>query len=329
MHTYKKKKKWLWTLPFPNIILLVCSFVWFPNHPYYQKRLSCGTPLLKTVELASQKRILYPYLAYCYISIQESLEKLLLEPSFFEKCEQWRSRAVPEENLKDVYDGNVWKEFQSWNGKPFLCKPYCFGLTINLDWFRPFKHSEYSIGAIYLTIMNLPRNERNKQSDDLNGFLAPLVKELNELWEGSLLSVAGRDTKTIIRCALLCAACDLPAGRKLCGLLSYNAHQGCSRCTKSFSSGYGGFDRDKWNKRSRTDHLETVSKIDHCSTKKAVMEIESKTGYRYTELLKLPYFVPSQMLVVDPMHNLFLGSGKHILRMYGLIITLLLSQILY
>ncbi len=139
--------------------------------------------------------------------------------------------------------------------------------------------------------MNIPRNERKKQSNvllvgiipgpseptNLNGFLAPLIKELNELWEGSLLSVAGCDTKTIVRCALLCAACDLPAGRKLCGLLSYNAHQGCSRCTKSFSSGYGGFDRDKWNKRSRTDHLETVSKIDHCSTKKAVMEIESKT----------------------------------------------------
>ncbi len=44
------------------------------------------------------------------------------------------------------------------------------------------------------------------------------------------------------------------------------------------------------------------------------MEIESKTGYHYTELLKLPYFIPSQMLVVDPMHNLFLGSGKHILK---------------
>ncbi len=59
------------------------------------------------------------------------------------------------------------------NGKPFLCKPYCFGLTINLDWFRPFKHSEYSIGAIYLTIMNLPRNERNKQSNVL--FLVGII----------------------------------------------------------------------------------------------------------------------------------------------------------
>ena len=27
---------------------------------------------------------------------------------------------------------------------------------------------------------------------------------------------------------------------------------------------------------------------------------------------KLPYFDPTRMLIVDPMHNLFLGSAKHI-----------------
>ncbi len=71
-----------------------------------------------------------------------------------------------------------------------------------------------------------------------------MKETINELVEGSLLSVAGRviQKQLLIRCALLCVACDLPAGRKLCGLLSYNAHQGCSRCTKSFSSGYGEFD---------------------------------------------------------------------------------------
>ncbi len=30
--------------------------------------------------------------------------------------------------LSDIYDGDVWKEFQNWNGEPFLSKPYCFGL---------------------------------------------------------------------------------------------------------------------------------------------------------------------------------------------------------
>ena len=165
-----------------------------------------------------------------------------------------------------------------------------------------------------MTIMNLPRNLRNKTENvllvgilpgpseptNINGFLTPLVNELNEFWKGILLKVHGSTTKKTVRCALLCASCDLPAGRKLCGFLSYNAHQGCSRCRKSFSPNYAGFDRDKWVKRTRGEHLDIARKLKSCMTKKAVTEIESKTGYRYTELLRLPYFNPTRMLAVDP-----------------------------
>ncbi len=123
-----------------------------------------------------------------------------------------------------------------------------------------------------------------------------------------------------MRCALLCASCDLPAGRKLCGLLSYSAHMGCSRCKKNFKGtsvgemDYSGFNQDTWLKRNEIEHRQTVSKISSCNTKSAVSAIESETGYHYTELLRLPYFSPSRMLAIDPMHNLFLGSGKHILK---------------
>lgn len=73
------------------------------------------------------------------------------------------------------------------------------GLMLNIDWFKPCKHTEYSIGAIYLTIMNLPRKERFKQENvlliallpapkepkyNLNSMLYPLVQELLEFWEG-------------------------------------------------------------------------------------------------------------------------------------------------
>jgi hypothetical protein len=30
-------------------------------------------------------------------------------------------------------------------------------------------------------------------------------------------------------------------------------------------------------------------------------------GYKWTELLRLPYFEPSRFVTVDPMHCLFLG----------------------
>ena len=131
-----------------------------------------------------------------------------------------------------------------------------------MDFFQPYKHVQYSHGAIYSTILNLPHGTRNKSHNvilvglipgphepqhDISSFLEPLVSDWLELWSGIEHSFT---CKMKIRCALVCVACDLPAGRKTCGFLSYNARFGCSRCWKEFSGCVGsmdfsGFDREE------------------------------------------------------------------------------------
>jgi len=70
---------------------------------------------------------------------------------------------------------------------------------------------------------------------DINTFLNPFVEELNTFWKGvEMLCNSGN--KRVIRCALLCVACDLPAGRKVCGFLGHAAHYGCSRCKKNLQA---------------------------------------------------------------------------------------------
>ena len=193
------------------------------------------------VELASNKRILHPYLTYCYLGIKTSLQRMLLRPSFVAECNEWRSRKIDNNVLQDIYDGRVWNDFQTYNGVPFLSLALSFAFTTNLDWFQPFKHSKYSMGAIYLTIMNLPRNVRNRienvilvgllpgphEPTNLNGYLTPLVNELLDFWKGMKLNVHGSSDAKLVRFALLCASCDLPAGRKLCGFVTatYNNSQ--------------------------------------------------------------------------------------------------------
>ena len=59
-------------------------------------------------------------------------------------------------------DGRVWKAFQFRNNRPFLAAPNNICFALNIDWFNPYEHTQYSIGAIYLTILNLPRDERYK-----------------------------------------------------------------------------------------------------------------------------------------------------------------------
>ena len=118
-----------------------------------------------------------------------------------------------------------------------------------------------------------------------------------------------------VRGALLCVACDTPAARKISGFLSFKANFGCTRCYSNFGTGtfgkqdFSGFDCDKWVPRSVKQHRKD---IDLCSTKTAREHKESEVGCRYSCLLQLPYFDPVKMTIIDPMHNLYLGTAKRV-----------------
>ena len=314
-----------------------CNHIAYPNHPYQSHRRECGHLLLKSVSLASGRNILYPHKLYCYKSLKSSLQELLLRPGFHQSCQYWKSR-ITSDRLSDVYDGTIWKDFLTISGQPFLSCSNNLALMLNIDWFQPFKHTIFSVGAVYLTVMNLPRAKRFKRTNvilvalipgpsepthDINTLLDPLVNELSSLWEGVTMEIhnGASVVKETVRCALLCCACDLPAGRKVCGFLSHSASLGCSKCLKSFkgsvgSMNYSGFNRPSWPLRTNEIHRRNVKLVQQCKTKTEQAQKESKYGCRYSVLLKLPYFDPPRMLVIDPMHNLFLGSGKHMLNIW-------------
>lgn len=314
-----------------------CSHVEFPNHPQRVRRSPCNSVLLKTVRTSCGTSSLYPRQMYCYKSVTESLQELILRPGFVEICENWRTRNIANDMITDIYDGKVWKDFLNPNGVPFLSLPFNFALTLNIDWFQPFRNTVYATGAIYLSIMNLPRNERyangnvilvgiipgpHEPSKTMNSYLKPLVDELKELWEGVIMQSISK-TQVIVRAALLCTACDIPAARKVSGFVGHNAVRACSRCLKQFPTAsfgekpdYTGFDRTAWPKRSEELHRKHSMEHRKCKTAQARKDIEREYGCRYSILLELPYYNVIRMCVVDPMHNLLLGTAKHILNLW-------------
>ena len=215
----------------------------------------------------------------------------------------------------------------------FLEDDSSLALMLNCDWFQPYKHVKYSVGAIYLTVLNLPSSLRNKLQNvclvgilpglrepkcDINSFIDPLVADLNRFWKGVEMTVKGNE-KRKVRCAILCVSCDIPAGRKLCGFLSHSACLGCTRCFKVFPGpvgdrDYSGFSRESWRPRSEGEDRKDVEEVLECRTKSERKIAESRLGCRYSSLLKLSYFDPVSMLAIDPMHNLFLGIAKHHLK---------------
>ena len=174
----------------------VCSFIAFPRHLHQQRRFPCGARLLSEVKLKSGKNKYYPRKYYCYKPISESLASLCKRKGFLPACETWRLRDIPEGMLCDIYDGQVWKDFQYVNEEPFLAVPHNLALMLNIDWFRPFKHTQYSVGAVYIVITNLCRAMRFKKENfilvglipgpgeppiHMNTYLNPLVEELHDL----------------------------------------------------------------------------------------------------------------------------------------------------
>ena len=215
----------------------LCGYVMYPNHPQERFRTPCGSPLMKTVVSVDGKRNnIYPYKIFCYQSLKTSLQRLLkrkeIRTALGRKIESY-------EDYYDVYDGEMWKSFKDAHGYPYFEDKRNLGTMFNIDWFQPFDGSEHSIGVMYMVLVNLPREMRFKRENvilvgiipgpkepqlNVNSFLKPLVNELLSFWKGVQLYEA--DELQLYRLILLCISSDLPATRKCCGFLSYNAEKG-------------------------------------------------------------------------------------------------------
>lgn len=119
----------------------------------------------------------------------------------------------------------------------------------------------------------------------------------------------------------MCVACDIPAARKCCGFKGHNANLGCSRCAKVFPGSFGekdmsGFDRVQWPPRDIQKHKDVCKKLKECNTLAGIQKIETETGIEYSVLVELDYFDPIRFTIIDPMHNLFLGTAKTVMKIW-------------
>ena len=143
-----------------------CSFIHFPLHPRHTLRSKCGTSLLKVIKTATGKRKFVPYKVFCYKSIIDAIKELVQKPGIIDIFNHWKSHSIPCNILTDVYDGAVWKSFKtSDDGKELLSSRYGLALIVNVDWFQPYKHVPYSVGVIYICVLNFPRHMRYKQEN--------------------------------------------------------------------------------------------------------------------------------------------------------------------
>src|SRR6266542_2333397 len=323
-----------------------CSHIEFPNHPMRTKRKPCGAELTVRVPIVKgykrRLKLLFPL-----PNLRIQIISLYQQPDFEEQLLKWTNQLANSRIMTDIYNGEIWKNFPSQmdnSESQFFTTETAdlnLGIMINLDWFQPFDSTPYSCGAIYGVICNLPRNVRfNKENiltlgllpgpsevklDKINNYLTPIINELLDFWDGVKLPTKKCPNGKKIRLAVICCSNDIPAARKLCGHIS--ALVGCHRCYKTVTSkeegqrpNFGGFDdmADWFIARDVEEHKCNAEIWKEQNTEEDRKRHVSKTHVRWSDMLRLPYHDLIRHLVVDPMHNLFLGIAQRIIKNYGL-----------
>ena len=319
--------------------LLRCDKVWFPAHPHESRRGKCNGQLVRAVARQRGGPRIAPVLAMPYRPLLAALARLLQVPGFEEQLEAWRLRFEQRragDPMLDVHDGRLWRDFQSYNGEPLLSAPGNIALAMWGDWIQPFTTTMFSLGAIMLAILNLPRSVRFDRSNiilvqafpggsekvDCQKLLRPLVEDLLELWKGVTIATAKHPEGRKIRVYLMQCLADAPGLRKLFAFVGVNAICGCFRCTVKFPSASAG-SKDKQTKRNfytdfdnlapartRADLEAAAVQYRAAASPDARKNAAKATGSKDCVFLLLSYLNFVRCSPIEAMHNLYEGTGK-------------------
>ncbi len=257
------------------------------------------------------------------------------QPRGIEKCNGSRLRRRHVDDIggqarryERCFSGTFVRSFKGPDSKLFIDRPEGEGrllFSLNLDFFNPEgnrKHGAHtSTGILAMACLNLPPEIRYKAQNmyiagiipgpvepkltEGNHFLRPLVDNLEIAWKCGILytHVTGR----LIRLAVACAVCDLPAARKISCLAGVRSDYICSVCKLHGQGELGNLDYNAWRPRDAGELREAAENWKAAPSSSAQKKLFKSFGVRWTELWRLPYWDPSHQLVVDPMHCLLEG----------------------
>ena len=102
--------------------------------------------------------------------------------------------------------------------------------------------------------------------------------------------------------------------------MGHASNKGCSKCTKIFPGSvntkidFSGFEPCPPTLSTNFEHRQQAQEVINQTSAGDFFDTEQKYGTRFTKLMSLPYFDCVRFHVIDPMHNLFTGTAKHVMK---------------
>ncbi|EUC56821.1 transposase family Tnp2 protein [Rhizoctonia solani AG-3 Rhs1AP] len=246
----------------------------------------------------------------------------------------WRSRPSQQERTVDEA-GNVRDQSRANPLVALKSLPYGFSCSLNTDWFQVTREGNYSVGACYLVLDNIPRHLRFLRENiclvlimpgpkEPNGYaldqmLAPLIEELLQLEQGVEINIReGRDAP-IYRDQLVYAElsqhiADLMARIKMGGGAGLKSELNfclyCRARLSSLSVPAGFIHLPYRDPQEDLNNAYFWRSLETAEERKAFFDF---TGNRFTALHELPGWHTSTSSPPDAMHLLYLGVMNWIL----------------
>ena len=79
---------------------------------------------------------------------------------------------------------------------------------------------------------------------------------------------------------------------------------------------FARYNTDDWTLRCSSSHKAQCAEFLTANSKTAIQELEVKYGMRYSALVDLPLYDSIRFATIDPMHNLLLGTAKHMVSLW-------------
>ncbi|QRV95355.1 Transposase family Tnp2 domain-containing protein [Ceratobasidium sp. AG-Ba] len=262
-----------------------------------------------------------PKLTFTYHSLIEQLKRLLSRREIVLAIRNHKAHLNrpdrDRDTKEDIQHGRIWSEMKGPDGKAFFTPDGDeIGLILALDWFNSTTmvgSRSHSTGVISMAMANLPPELRwnpenviligtipgpvETKTDQLANFLDPLVDELLVLWNTpqTILPTEPSECVRQIKAALVICICDAPAARKLSGTQGVTDHEARTIVE---------------HRKAATTYQTLRTDTERAEFMKTRTYFDTPGGYRHVALLKLPYWNGARMVVVDPMHCIFLGIVK-------------------
>ncbi|KAI0676009.1 hypothetical protein C8Q78DRAFT_1150337 [Trametes maxima] len=287
-----KKVNELMGLDIPFQVLAVCSrckavYSSSQSSPTRCTTAGCDTPLFKDTRSSSrwyQRGLRVPLIKYPYLSLSEQIEHLLQVQGMEELLERWRTKSRKPGVYRDIFDGSVAQNLLAPDGHPFFKKPeesdssneLRIGLQWAVDWFSYLQSNiapSHSSCPTSFAICNLPPEFRYRTANLLLTSILPGPKEQSP-----------DELQRFIR--------------------------PIDWIKQSDKADPNAFKEGVFPPRSNVEHRRLGARYAALSNQSQRDKFVKNYATRYTELSRLPYFDIVEQVVVDPMHNLFLGLVK-------------------